>query len=157
VKAVTLREDSDSYCLLWTGIALFSAYYFNVFYLALSLPGYIDAVRNYLGQMLLFPVILVVLLFSYMKSSRGRYRPPLLALALLVSLFYVLTASFLPEIAGVNTDWLFLSSWGIVSALLVAGGFSIMPSKRDIVSPGILDVASLRYGAPSDETPDETN
>jgi len=152
----TLREDSDFYCVLWLGIALLGAYYFNTLYLMATLPEYLSAVLPYYLQLEGLPLLLVVLFFIYLRSSRGRYRPGILALSFVMSLYFILVVTRLPEVAGVNSDWLFLSSWGIGSALLVAGAFSMMPRKSETVSPGIMDVSSLKYDVASQEESAET-
>ena len=152
----TLREDSDFYCLLWLGIALLSAYYFNIGYLGLTVPLYLSTMQPYLLQLLGCPLILVVVFVSYLKPSRARYKPLVFALAIVVCVYFYIVVNSLPPIAGITSDSLFLLSWGIGSALLVASGFSIMPSRSEITSPGILDVGSLKYDIPKEEEHNET-
>jgi len=151
----TLREDSDFYCLLWLGVALLSAYYFNIGYLGLTIPLYLSTVQVYLLPLVGCPLILVVVFVSYLSPSRGRYKPVAFALAIVVSLYFYIVVSSLPPVAGITSDTLFLLSWGIGSALLVASGFSIMPGRSETTSPGILDVGSLKYGIPTEEEHEE--
>jgi hypothetical protein len=151
----TFREDSDFYCLLWLGIALLSAYYFNIGYLGFTVPLYLSTMQSYLLQLIGCPLILVVVFLSYLRPSRGRQKPVVFALAIVVSVYFYIVVSSLPPIVGITSDALFLLSWGIGSALLVASGFSIMPSRSEITSPGILDVGSLKYGISTEEEHEE--
>ncbi len=152
----TVREDSDFYCLLWLGIALLSGYYFNIGYLGLTVPLYLSTMQPYLLQLVGCPLILVMVSVSYLRPSRGRYKPLVFALAIVVCVYFYIVVNSLPPVAGITSDALFLLSWGIGSALLVASGFSIMPGRAETTSPGILDVGSLKYGIQTEEEHNET-
>lgn len=151
----TLREDSDFYCLLWLGIALLSAYYFNIGYLGFTVPLYLSAMQSYMLQWIGCPLILVAIFFSYLRPARGRYKPVVFALAIVVSVYFYIVVSPLPPVVAITSDALFLLSWGIGSALLVASAFSIRPTRSEATSPGILDVGSLKYGLPAEEDHEE--
>lgn len=151
----TLREDSDFYCLLWLGIALLSAYYFNIGYLGFTVSLYLSAMQSYLLQLIGCPLVLVVVFFSYLRPARGKYKPVVFALAIVVSVYFYIVVSSLPLVPGITSDALFLLSWGIGSALLVASGLSIVQTSSEATSPGILDVRSLKYGLLTEEEHEE--
>ncbi|RDE11928.1 MAG: hypothetical protein C4K49_11000 [Candidatus Thorarchaeota archaeon] len=154
---MSLREDSDPYCMLWIGVALFAAYYFNFAYLGLTVTGYLSAIAAYLPILLVLPIVIVFLFTGYLKPRRGRYRPTVLALSIFASLFYFIIASTLPQVGSVAHDSVFLSFWVIGGAILIAGAFSEMPSLAESTSPGMLDVSSLQYKTDEDATATESS
>ncbi len=154
---MSLREDSDPYCMLWIGVALFAAYYFSFAYLGLTVTGYLSAIAAYLPILLGLPIVMVFLFTGYLKPHRGRYRPTVLALSILASLFYFIIASTLRQVGSVTHDSIFLSSWVIGGAILIAGAFSEIPPLSESTSPGMLDVSSLQYHTDEDATPNESS
>ena len=71
---------------------------------------------------------------------------------LYVIFIYTVSYNTAVDIIG---DPLFFSAWGIGSAILTAGGFSIVQSYEQSTSPGMLDVSSLHYGPPKEEEVEE--
>ncbi len=145
-----LREDSDPYCMLWVGVLLLGAYYFNFLYRSYTLAGYITTMTPYLMPLTVIPLVLVVTLIGYLRPARSRVKPTMLALSAVLGLFIVVFSLLVPPDMG---GGVFLASWGIGAALLTAGGFSIMHPLEDSVTPGMMDVSALHYGPPAEEAP----
>ncbi len=145
---MTLREDSDPYCMLWVGVILLSSYYFNFLYLMLSVDGYVNAMAGFMLPLAALPILLVFTLIGYLKPERSRMKPTMLAISTVLALFVLIFSILAPAEFG---GGVFLASWAIGSALLTAGGLSIMQPLDESISPGLLDVSSLHYGPPSDD------
>ncbi len=132
-----LREDPTQYCFLWMGIIFLSAYYFNFIYsgftFTMSLLFLVGA-----------PILLVFFFMGYLKPVRGKSKSMMLSIAVVVSALFAIVVF---QYHGV--DWqagVFTSAWGIGSAILTAGGFSMIPTLEKSTTPGILDVSKLHYG-----------
>jgi hypothetical protein len=73
----------------------------------------------------------------------------MMALSVVVGFFFVVFVDqFVTALPAAGTT-LHLSAWGIGGSLLTAGGLSIMHTREESYSPGILDVGSLHYGPES--------
>ncbi len=147
---MTLREDSDFYCLLWIGMILMGSYYFNIVYLSLTQMNYLSNVLVVLPSIIVVPLVLIILLVGYLRPSRGRIKANMLALAVVVVvLFYAIPVVYLPAepIGG-----LYLVCWGVSASLLVAGSLSIRVSAAQSTMEPMLDVTSLRYPPSSGES-----
>ena len=152
-----LREDSDSYCLLWVGLLLLGAYYANFGYMTWTNASAAEAffsVANFFYMLLLltFPPLMVLLFTGYLRPSRGKAKMSMLGPSVIAALFFVIISNLVSLNTDILGNLIFFSGWGIGSSLLVAGGFSIMQALKQSTSPGILDVASLHYGPPKDES-----
>ncbi len=153
---MSLSEDNGPYCLVWLGLLLLGAYYTNFAYQLWTIPS---AAANFfapanfilmLGLMIL-PPIMIFFFTGYLRPTRGKAKMAMLGPSVFLALIYVIiayTASLSVEIIG---SLLIFSSWGIGSAILTAGGFSIVQSYEQSTSPGMLDVSSLHYGPPKEE------
>ena len=132
-----LREDPTQYCFLWMGIIFLSAYYFNFIYSGYSLT---TSFLFIIGA----PILLVFFYMGYLKPVRGKSKSMMLSIAVVISALFAIVV--FQEHA---LDWqagLFASAWGIGSAILTAGGFSMSPTLEQSSTPGILDVSALHYG-----------
>lgn len=83
----------------------------------------------------------------------------MMALSIVVGFFFVIFVDeFVNALPAVGTT-LYLSAWGLGGSVLTAGGFSVMHTREESYSPGMLDVGSLRYGAeqkPAEEAAPKT-
>ncbi|MHA1577717.1 MAG: hypothetical protein ACTSU3_10190 [Candidatus Thorarchaeota archaeon] len=132
-----LREDPPQYCFLWMGIIFLSAYYFNFIYSGFSLTA---SFLFTIGA----PIILVFFFMGYLKPVRGKSKSMMLSIAVVLSALFAIVV-FQNNVL----DWqagLFTAAWGIGSAILTAGGFSMSPTLEASSTPGMLDVSKLHYG-----------
>ena len=153
---MTLREDNGPYCLIWLGVLLMGAYYANFAYMLWTSPSAAAsffAVANFFYMLLLmiFPPVMAFLFAGYLRPTRGKVKMTMLGPSVIAGLFFVIIAN----IVSLNTDiignLLIFSGWGIGSAILTAGGLSIVQSSPQSTSHGMLDVSSLHYGPPKEE------
>jgi len=157
---MSLREDSDQYCLVWVGLLLLGAYYANFAYLiwtSTSAAAAFFAVTNFFYMMLLlaFPPIMVLLFTGYLRPARGKAKMSMLGPSVISALFFVIISSLVSANTDILGDLIFFSAWGIGGALLTAGGLSIMQTLQQSTTRGILDVSSLHYGPSKPEAPVE--
>lgn len=153
---MALREDNGSYCLIWLGVLLMGAYYTHFAYMIWTSPSAATsffAVSNfyYMLVLMILPPVMVIMFTGYLRPSRGKAKMAMLGPSVMAGLFFVIIAN----VVSLNTDILgnliMFSAWGIGSAILTAGGFSIIQSFEAGSSPGMLDVSSLQYGPPNEE------
>ncbi len=133
-----LREDADPYCTLWVGILFFAAYYFNFFYNQFLQADFIASLGGRFLSLIIIPVLLVFLFIGYFRPKRKKLRINMLALAIFLSALYLVISY---PVGGV-----FLTTWGIGSAIVVALGFSMRHSYDQATTLGIMDVSALHYG-----------
>ena len=153
-----IREDADQYCLLWFGLLLLSSYYFHFVYQITF--GWLVLDFLQFVWLTLPPILMVFFFIGYLKPDRSRVKINSLALGGVVGMFYLL---FFVTYSWSLTDTAFYAGWSIGAAVLVAGGFSMMASYEDSMTPGIMDVSKLSYGPPlevpepdpEEETPSE--
>ncbi len=157
---MALREDNGPYCLIWLGVLLMGAYYANFAYMIWTSPSAAAsffAVSNffYMLVLMILPPVMVIMFTGYLRPSRGKAKMAMLGPSVMAGLFFVIIAS----VVSMNTDILgnlvMFSAWGIGSSLLTAGGFSIIQSYEEGTSSGMLDVSSLHYGPPKEESEPE--
>ncbi len=132
---MVLREDPESYCLLWLGMLALGSYYFSLLYH--SMVGPLVFAPTDSSIIVIGPLVMIVLFVGYLKPRRSHMKIVSLACGIVVAFMYTLISS--------RVDGFMLSSWGIGSSLLVAGSISIMPSVTESTSPGMLDTKSLKY------------
>lgn len=150
---MVLREDSEPYCLLWTGLLFLGAYYANFGYMiwtnAAAAAAFFSAVNFfYMLLLLAFPPLMVLLFTGYLRPSRGKAKMSMLGPSVISALFFVIISSLVSLNTNILGNLIFFSGWGIGCSLLIAGGLSIMQTLKQSTSPGILDITSLRYGPP---------
>jgi len=138
---MALREDPESYCLLWLGLLTLGSYYFSFFYR--SMVGPLGLAPQDLSVIVIGPLLMVVLFIGYLRPKRSHAKVVSLACGLVVAFMYTLIST--------RVEGLLLTSWGIGSSVLVAGAISIMPSVAESTSTGMLDTKSLKY--PPDAVP----
>ncbi len=140
-----LREDSDPYCLLWVGVLVLVAYLFN-FLLTYDSATIITLSLPILG----LPLLLTLTLIGYLKPEKGKAKPNMLALSVVFAIFYLIITVAMYDLFN---DWSFegfiealgFSSWGIGSAILTAGGLSILQPHEQSIQGGLLDLDTLHY------------
>ncbi|NHJ15067.1 MAG: hypothetical protein EAX95_15400 [Candidatus Thorarchaeota archaeon] len=145
-----LREDSDPYCLLWIGVVLLAAYYFNFLYFSTSL------LTTYLPSsliLLVLPILQIFFFIAYLKPDRSRAKTTMLSIAVIFTFFVIVFAGTIPE---EFYGGLYLASWATGAALVTAGGFSLMHTLEESTTLGILDVGSLHYGPEPTQQESET-
>ncbi len=152
-----LREDTDQYCLLWVGVLILATYYFNFLFLfsigSADFTPFVTLSLPLLG----IPLVLISTFMGYLRPERGKAKPNALALSVVFSLFYMLSCIFAYDLFNAWNFSNFIesmgfASWGIGSAILTAGGLSIMQSFEDSVEGDILDLSKLHY--PPGEIPE---
>ncbi len=153
-----LREDSDPYCLLWTGLLLIGSYYANFGYMIwtnASAAADFFAVGTvfYMLLLLLFPPLMVLLFTGYLRPSHGKAKMSMLGPSVIAALFFVIISSLVSQNTSILGNLVFFSGWGIGSSILIAGGLSNMQTAEQSSTSGILDVSSLHYG-PVKEVPE---
>lgn len=146
---MSLREDSNYYCIIWLGLMILGSYYFNYLYIVLVQPWYTSALIGNIGFiifLLLIPLGMIFFFTGYLRPSRGRAKSAALGPSLVLGMFFVI----LTYLVSFNTDMLgnlvYFSAWGITGPLLVAGGFSVLQNLDEATTHGILDVSKLHYG-----------
>lgn len=153
---MALREDNGPYCVIWIGVLLMGAYYANFAYMIWTNPtaaASFFAVSNffYMFLLMILPPLMVLVFTGYLRPSRGKAKMAMLGPSVIAGLFFFIIAN----VVSLNTDILgnlvMFSAWGIGSAILTAGGFSIIQSYEAGTSLGMLDVSSLHYGPPKEE------
>lgn len=151
---MSLREDNGPYCLIWLGVLLLGAYYTNFAYMIWISTVAAAAFFGNFGFILvliILPPVMVFLFTGYLRPTRGRGKMLMLGPSVLAGVFFVIFASLVSLNTDILGNLLIFSSWGIGSAILTAGGFSIVQSYEQSTSPGMLDVSSLHYGPPKVE------
>ncbi|MGQ4911548.1 MAG: hypothetical protein ACP6KW_05205 [Candidatus Thorarchaeota archaeon] len=151
---MSLREDSSYYCLIWLGLLVLGAYYFNFAYLLMTQPLYVPVVIANLWNilfLLLLPLGMVFFFTGYLRPSRGKAKRAALGPSLVSAMFFVILAYILSMSTDMLGDVIYFSSWGIGGSLLTAGGFSILQSLDQATTRGIMDVSALHYGPPPAE------
>ncbi len=141
---MTMREDSDQYCMMLIGTIIMSAYVFD-----LLLEVFADA-----GMALHFPflaggpLVMVFFLVGYFKPKRGRIKVNMLSIAIVIGVLYTIYV-----IVPFGSDLIY-ATWGMGGAILLAGGFSMLDPMEVSVSPGILEVSDLKYKPEPDPEPE---
>ena len=157
---MSLREDNGPYCLIWLGVLLMGAYYTNFAYQIIVSAVAAGAFFNNFGFMLgllVLPPLMVFFFVGYLRPTRGRAKMTMLGPSVFLGVIFVILTSlvaFTPGIEYFISNILVFSAWGIGSAILTAGGFSIVQSYDQSTSSGMLDVSSLHYGPPKEEEPE---
>ena len=169
---MSLREDNGPYCLVWLGMLLLGSYYTSFAYLSCTdsvAASSIFAPTNFIlmiGLMIL-PPVMTFFFTGYLRPTRGKAKMTMLGPSVFFGFIFVIFASSISASSDILTSlfaapgWdidstalgelLVFSGWGIGSAILTAGGFSIAQSYEQSTSPGMLDVSSLHYGPPEEE------
>jgi hypothetical protein len=104
------------------------------------------------------PLILIFTFTGYFRPERGKTKPNMLALSVVFSLFFMLSTIFAYNLFVVWDFGLFIQSigfvaWGIGSAMLTAGGFSIIQPIDKSTKDGLYDLTKLPY-YPKEEEPE---
>ena len=154
---MSLREDNGPYCLLWLGLLLLGAYYTNFAYQILTNANAAGAFYGNFVLMLVLivlPAIMVFFFTGYLRPTRGKAKMTMLGPSVFLGLIFVIITfnlSLMPAVEFIISNALVFSAWGIGSAILIAGGFSIAQSYEQSTSSGIMDVSKLHYGPPKEE------
>jgi hypothetical protein len=152
---MSLREDNGPYCLVWLGMLLMGAYYTNFAYLIYTSPSaaasFFALFIPFMLLLLILPPVMTFLFTGYLRPTRGKAKMSMFSFSVVAGLFFVIFANVVSLSTDMLGNLLIFSSWGIGSAILTAGGFSIVQSYGQSTSPGMLDVSSLHYGPPKAE------
>ena len=156
---MSLREDNGSYCLVWLGMLLMGSYYTNFAYQIWTVPSIAASffgASNFILMLVLMilPLVMIFFFTGYLRPTRGKAKMTMLGPSVFLGLIYVIiayTASLNTEIASMLGNLIVFSGWGIGSAILTAGGLSIVQSYEESTPRGMLDVSSLHYGPPKVE------
>ncbi len=132
---------------MWFGVLILSAYAFSLFLQSLAQPVMAVHLLPLVGG----PIILIFFLVGYFRPPRGRIKVNMLAMSIVVGVLYTIYVTILLRDLGGD---LYLASWGMGGAILVAGGISIVPPREVSVTPGIMDVSALHYGPEPEPEPE---
>jgi hypothetical protein len=156
----TLRQDSDPYCLLLLGLVVLSSYVFNYFYVAISYPISWILIAEYFIFVAGIPLLLVFFLVGYFRPEKGKAKNTSMSISVVVAFFFVVFTYFFADalyvvlsMAPDNTGF-YYTIWGLGGSILTAAGFSIMHTREESTSPGILDTSALRYGPEPEPDPE---
>jgi len=157
---MTLREDNGPYCLVWLGMLLLGAYYMSFAYAIITDPSaaaQIFAPANFflISILWILPPVMAFLFTGYLRPTRGRAKMTMLGPSVVVGVIYFIFAMILAGNSTLIENLLVFTAWGIGSAILTSGGFSIAQSYDQSTSRGMLDVSSLHYGPPKEEEVEE--
>jgi hypothetical protein len=151
---VSIRQDSDPYCMLFLGLIILASFIFNFVYLSILQPAsalILGSAFSLLGGM---SIVLVFLLIGYFRPEKGKGKNLMMSLSVLVGFFFVVFIDqFVRSIPSIGTT-LYLSAWGLGGSILTAAGISMMHTSEESYSPGILDVHSLHYGHTPEPAPE---
>lgn len=154
---MSLREDNGPYCLVWLGLLFLGAYYTSFAYYIYISPSYAASffavtIFPFMLALMILPPLMAFLFTGYLRPTRGKAKMSMLSFSVVAALFFVIFANIVSLNSDILGNNLFVfSSWGIGSAILIAGGFSIVQSYEQSTSPGMLDVSSLHYGPPKED------
>lgn len=157
---MTLREDNGPYCLVWLGMLLLGAFYMSFVYAIITDTAAAAQIFNpsnffLLSILWVLPPVMTFLFTGYLRPTRGKAKMTMLGPSVLAGLFFFIIAFVLSGSSTLIENLLVFSAWGIGSAVLTAGGFSIAQSYEQSTSRGMLDVSSLHYGPPKEEEVEE--
>ena len=154
---MSLREDNGPYCLVWLGALLMGAYYTNIIYLVWTNSVAATALFANFGfilGLLILPPVMVFFFTGYLRPTRGKAKMTMFGFSVFLGVIYVIlvyTGILVADMNLILGQPIVFAAWGIGSAILTAGGFSIVQSYEQRTSPGMLDVSSLHYGPPKEE------
>ncbi|MHA1925703.1 MAG: hypothetical protein ACXABV_02705 [Candidatus Thorarchaeota archaeon] len=132
---MTLREDSDQYCMLLIGTIILSAYVFDIILAVIA----DTAVALHFPFLVGGPLIMVFFLVGYFRPKRGRIKVNMLSIAIVIGVLYTIYV-----LVPFGSDIIY-ATWGMGGAILLAGGFSMLDSLEVSMSPGIMEVSDLKY------------
>ncbi len=132
---MSLREDSDQYCMLLIGTIILSAYVFDLLLAVLA----DTAMALHFPFLAGGPLVMVFFLVGYLKPKRGRIKVNMLSIAIVVGVLYTIYV-----LVPFGSDLIY-ATWGMGGAILLSGGFSMLDPMDVSVSPGILQVSDLDY------------
>jgi len=135
---------------------LLGAFYMSFVYAIITDPAaaaQIFAPSNFflISILWVLPPVMTFFFTGYLRPTRGKAKMTMLGPSVLAGLFFFIIAFILSGSSTLIENLLVFSSWGIGSAVLTAGGFSIAQSYEQSTSRGKLDVSSLHYGPPKEE------
>ena len=157
---MSLREDNGPYCLAWLGTLLLGAYYMSFVYAIITdsvAAAQIFAPANFflISLLWILPPVMAFLFTGYLRPQRGKAKMTMLGPSVFVGLIYFIIAFILSGSSTLIENLLVFSAWGIGSAVLISGGFSVAQSYEQSIDHGMLDVSSLHYGPPKEEEVEE--
>lgn len=143
---MSLRQDSDPYCMLFLGLIILTAFIFNFIYLGFLMPAASLVIAGSFTLIGGMSILLVFFLIGYFRPEKGKGKNLMMALSVLVGFFFVVFIDqFVMALPSVGTT-LYLSCWGLGGSIITAAGFSMMHNREESYSPGILDTSALHYG-----------
>ncbi|MBY8996317.1 MAG: hypothetical protein KGD60_01200 [Candidatus Thorarchaeota archaeon] len=151
---MSLRQDSDPYCMLFLGLIILTAFIFNFIYLGFLMPAASLVIAGSFTLIGGMSILLVFFLIGYFRPEKGKGKNLMMALSVLVGFFFVVFIDqFVMALPSVGTT-LYLSCWGLGGSIITAAGFSMMHNREESYSPGILDTSALHYGPEPEPEPE---
>jgi len=151
---MSIRQDSDPYCMLFLGLMILTAFIFNFIYLGFLMPAaslIIAGSFTLIGGM---SILLVFFLIGYFRPEKGKGKSLMLALSVVAGFLYILFVDqFALAVPSAGTT-LALACWGLGGSIITAAGFSMMHNLEESYSPGILDTSALHYGPEPEPEPE---
>ncbi|MGY5865492.1 MAG: hypothetical protein RTV41_12885 [Candidatus Thorarchaeota archaeon] len=157
---MTLRQDSDPFCLLLLGLVVLTSYIFNYFYVAIANPVSWILIAEYFVLGAGIPLLMVFLLIGYFRPEKGKAKNTMMSISVVVGFFFVvftyLFADALYVVLSMSPDntGFYYTIWGLGGSILTAAGFSIMHTYEESTTPGILDTSALRYAPEPEPEPE---
>lgn len=141
-----LYEDADRYCMLWLGILMMTAYYFE--FLFKIHIGELNVNLVNLTSLFAFPPLVSFFIAGYFIPDRGKKKNVSLAIGVFLSLMYFISSFVVYPWSLDDAVW--YAFWGIGSAIVVAGGAAMIAlvTRDEAYSPGIMDTSKLGYVPP---------
>ena len=157
---MTLREDNGPYCLVWLGMLVLGAYYMSFVYTIITdsaAAAQIFAPANFalISILWILPPVMAFLFTGYLRPTRGKAKMTMLGPSVFAGVIFFIIAFILSGNSTIIDNLLVFTAWGVGSAILTAGGFSIAQSYEQSTDHGRLDVSSLHYGPPKEEEVEE--
>ena len=157
---MSLRQDSDPYCMLLLGLIVLASYFFNFLFVAISFPASWLLVAEYLLFLVGIPLLMIFLLIGYFRPEKGKVKNTMLAIFVVAAFFFVVFSYWFADALYVvlsmanDNSGFYYSIWGLGATILTAAGFSMQHNKEESTSPGILDVDALKYYTPPEPEPE---
>jgi hypothetical protein len=157
---MSLRQDSDPYCLTLLGLVVLSSYIFNYFFVAISYPVSWILITQYFLFVAGLPLLLVFFLIGYFRPEKGKAKNTAMSISVVIGFFFVVFTYFFADALYVvlsmipDNSGFYYSVWGLGGSILTAAGFSIMHTREESTSPGILDISALHYGPAPEPEPE---
>lgn len=141
--------------MLFLGLIIQTAFIFNFFYLGFLVPAASLFIAGSLSSLISgMSILMVFLMIGYFRPEKGKGKNLMFGLTVLAGFFFVVFISWFADSVPMAGRWEYLSFWGLGGSILTAAGFSMMHTKEESYSPGIMDTSALHYGPEPEPEPE---